>query len=130
MGYAYHTDQTQMCGPGTKLIRIYTQDAEITLSVRTVNRCRPPRSGCPRISCCRQGFTKKWLAADRPRCQRVCSLVHGYPSQGWCSNQRRMANIARGSHSSLIVNTIPGTDIRAQESIPADNEVCLHSATF
>ena len=38
MGYAYDTDQTQIRSRGTKLIRIHTQDAEITLSMWMVNR--------------------------------------------------------------------------------------------
>ena len=99
MGYGYDTDQTQICSPGTKLTRIHTQNADITLSMWTVNRCVAPRSGCPRIpwrsSYCRPRFANKWLAAHRYRCQRVCSLVHGCSSQGWYSlhgsNQRRMA---------------------------------------
>ena len=42
MGYAYDTDQTQICSPDTKLIRIHTPDADITLSTWTVNRCGTP----------------------------------------------------------------------------------------
>ena len=47
-------------------------------------------------SWCRPGFGKTWLAVNRRRGQRGCSLVHGYPSQGWeklyISNPRRMGH--------------------------------------
>ena len=38
MWYAYDTHQTQICSPGTKLIRIHTQDADIVLSGWTISR--------------------------------------------------------------------------------------------
>ena len=89
MGYAYDTDQTQLCSPKSKLIRTHSRDTDITLSGRTVNRCGAPRGGLPWIlwgnPCCQPEFTKKWLAADGLRCQRVFSLVHGCPSQDWYS---------------------------------------------
>ena len=87
MGYAYDTVQTQICSPGTKLIRLHTRDADITLSVWRVNRCGVPQNAWPRIPrIVDQGFAKKWLAA---RCQRVYSLVHGCPSQGLYSLSKK-----------------------------------------
>ena len=88
-GYAYDTDQTQLCNPGTKLIRVHTHDADIVPSVWRVKRCWAPRSACPRIlwgnSYCRPGSLKRgWLqtgvvvSGDAFSCTYVCPRVENH----------------------------------------------------
>ena len=94
MGYAYDTDQIQICSSGTKLNRINIQDDDIILSMWTVNRLGLHEADI-------RGFSGG--ASDVDRCKlRSGWMQTGFVVSGYallCTDVRRRI----GNHSIVLI---------------------------